>query len=184
MRLKDLVVVLTIPLYLCGCVVVYRSLDTATSETAGGGWKSDRCQISYAVIHSKSDTTPFPPSVDDYEKWISATVSALGCNPIQIASDKKPDLSIRIIEFPLPYEYGQGERWLSFFTLAVIPIPLEGTMVREYTYALGDRPARTVRVAQKGWLGWIFIPLFPFIAWSYPEERIFKTQLTEYLSEK
>jgi hypothetical protein len=183
--MKKLVILLTAPLFLSGCMFFYRSLDYANNAAAGSTWKTDNCQIRYDINRVVMDPGyTFSPGVADWEKWTRETIQEVGCTPRHTEPGEKPDLLVKVLEFGLPYEYGQGERWLSTLTLFLVPISVEKTQVRKYEFTFAGSPAREVSVNQKGWLGLIFIPAFLFSELSYPEKRIFTSQLREYLSQK
>ncbi len=197
-RLIKLIVLLTSALYLSGCAFMYRSLDTATDERASGIWSTDGCQISYLIRPQVADTV-YPrvtvlsenadfsnaPHIEDYKSWTETTISELGCKPIQASTDVTPDIVLAITEYPLPNQYAQGERFLATFTLYLIPIPMQQVGYRRYEFGSSRGGlTRRVYVVQKGWLGWVFLPLFPFSFSSYAEQGIFKSQFREYLSGK
>ncbi len=181
-----LAIVLVLVLELCGCVFAYRTIDKATDDRANGILKSDSCEVSYfikPVLASKADFVS-PPYIQDYKSWTEATISGLGCKPKQSSADEVSDIVLTITEVPLPMQYAQAERFLATFTLFLIPIPMEPVGYREYEFKSRDGTTRKVRIVQKGWLGWIFVPLFPVTLSTYAETGAFESQLREFLSGK
>ena len=186
-RLTKLSILFTSSLCLSGCVFMYRSLGNATDERASGGiWSTSNCQISYLIKPVLPSNADFDraPYIEDYKSWTDATISELGCKPIQAGSNVVPDIVLVITDVPLPMQYAQGERYLATFTLYLIPIPMADVGYRRYEFSSSGGPTRNVSVVQKGWLGWVFVPFFPFSFSSYSEQGIFKYQLREYLSGK
>lgn len=165
---------------------MYRSLGNATDEKMSANWSSNNCQISYLIKPVLPKDTDFDraPYLKDYKNWTDATISELGCEPIHAGPNVVPDITLVITDVPLPNQYAQGERFLATFTLYLIPIPMDEVGYRKYEFSSHVGPTRNVSVIQKGWLGWIFVPLFPFSFSSYSEQGVFKSQLREYLSGK
>src|SRR5438874_95739 len=192
MNLRQLFVLLSVPLCTSGCVLAYKSLDKATDDRADGVWSANNCQITYAVKPSWINDWPSrrredgdfisPPKINDYKTWADATIRDLGCKAAYADPNTQPDVVLEITEYPYVPGTATLERLLATLTLWVIPIPAQWEH-RSYVFTSGES-TRRIRVIEKVWIGWIFVPVFPLTLYYPYEEKIFKSQLRQYLSGK